>query len=394
MSRCIFGRRTSIWFPLVLLGSTAFALVACKEEDYGDRALRFVETEVYALSRSHVEAALDNLTTQAMSRTLLETIVEAKVASQTAADTEARPIDAGAIADGELLAEFIRLDTQVATMFRLRSRLEGNLVMISKLDATCNDKAVFTVLGLGGLGMQGPVAAATAGLSEHESEFSVAASGGSGEPWYVSVGKFAASLIGANKIKQQNAKLREAVAKVPQKVVKEHEVFELYRAACNRAVNQLSNEFENARSITEETLRSISSTLVAVQAAKRILESLLRTRDVKSFLASSGVAEQLSAAQNTLLKGELATDITLRIRELRQWSTRIRTETHCLRALTAVEDFGDAVSELLVQLEVLQAHVSTDTELGHQVGEGIGALKSMLKGLNAHYQWVKEALCI
>lgn len=379
----------------IMIGLYGCALLAGCEEDFGEQAATFVNVEVHGISRAHVEAELDNIVAQAFDSSLIQLDAEAKFAAALSENfsTSAVTMDPETVTNADLIAEFNNLDAQTGTVIQLITQLEANITLIQRLDATCTDDRIFTALKLGDLGSQGPVAVATAALAQRKAELSVSATAGSDTPWWVPVGEFAVSLFGASQVEKQNDKLKEAIALVPERIVREAEVHDIYRVKCGKILDELRPDFARIGALTDATRQSLLTTLVAVQAARAITEAILRTRDINQFLASSGVTQQLSNAQNLILRGELGTDLRLTMHRLQARPAEILQETRCVRALASIEDYDDELSEFKVQLHTLRPDVAAMPDLSETFDKSIQLVNQMLGSVEALYSTARTTLC-
>jgi hypothetical protein len=380
----------------ILIGLCGCVLLAgCDDDDFGEQAKAFVNEEVHGISRAHVDAELDNILAQAFGDSLVQLDADAKLAATMAENfsTTAMTMDPGTVSNDDLIKEFNNLDAQSGTIFRLITQLEANNQLIRRLDSTCTDDHIFSALGIGNLGSLGPIAVATGSLAQRKADISVSASTGSDTPWYVTVGEAVVSVFGASRIDSENNKLKEAIAQVPERIVHEQEVHDIYRIKCRKMLDELTPDYARIGVMTEVTRQSLSASLVAVQATRAIVEAILRTRDINQFLASSGVTQQLSDAQNLIMRGELGTDLLLTMRRLRGRRAEIRQETQCVRALASIEDYGDELSEFKVQLQALRPDVAALPDLPEKFDQSIQLIDQMLVSIEAQYSWARTTVC-
>jgi hypothetical protein len=379
----------------ILLGLCSCAVLAGCEDDFGEQARAFVNEEVHGISRAHVEAELDNIIAQAFGSTLKQLDAEAKFAAVLAQDfsTAAVSMDPQIVSNAELFAEFNSLDIQAGTIFRLITQLEADAALIRQLDTTCTDKSIYTALGIGNIGAEGPVGVATAALAEKKAEISVSASGGDQTPWWVTVGQLVVSLFGASEVDNQNGILRDSIALVPERIVHDAEVSDIYRVKCAKMLDELRPDFARLSALIDTTRQSITTTLTAVQGARAITEAILRTRDINQFLAASGVTQQLSDAQNLILRGQLGTDLQLTLRDLRARPNQIRQETQCVRALASIENYSDELKEVKVQLLTLRPDLAAMQDLQQQFDQSLQQVEQMLTSIDTQYGWARSAVC-
>jgi hypothetical protein len=384
-------RRLSISFVL----AAALALTGCDEDDFGDRAMKFVNEEVHGISRAHVEAELDNIVAQAFADSLVQLDADAKYAAALAQDfsTASVTIDPETVTNAELLTEFNKLDAQIATIFRLISRLEGNVSVVGQLDKVCTDNSIYYTLGLSDLGAQGPVLVATAALHEQKADWSVSSAGGGDTPWYVTVGIAVVNAFGANKTIEQNTTLKEAISLVGTKVLHEPEIRDIYRKRCGQMLDELRPQFASLGLLSDLTRKSLLETLSSAQASMAIVAAILRTRDINAFLASSGVTEQMSQAQNLIMQGELWTEILIQLQELRGRTAKIREKPECADVLTSIENYSDELREFKVQLTVLKPDVSSIPELPAKLESAAQEADNLLAGVYREYDWARSTVC-
>jgi hypothetical protein len=386
-------KRSLVW--LITMMATA-ALFGC-DEDWGDKAAKFVDKEAHGLSEAYVRAHLPRVWLDAFLESNMDAVVEVKaIGFQIESATPAAADDLASLDAAALLKRFNENDIALSSIIDASVRIDRLRATIAAQGSICSDRAFFDSRGLGNIGIVGPLSTIMPRLAGSKGDFTIYVSYGTGgsdnSGMWTALGQLATSLFNAGRAKEQNDKLEAAIQKLPAVVVQADEAFAISQPVCLSELTGLAE----LRAVVASAISDLPPALEARQRdillARDLVASYLRPLEIQQFLSDSGVVALLSSIQRSIADGQLGAEFEINLKEIMQLAEDIQHTTGCIARLSKVEEFDDAVVELLAQVRVFSTKASS-AKLSARLREALSALSDLHAVLPNMYKRAAAEAC-
>ena len=380
---------------LLLISSVAF-LGGC-DDDWGDRAEHFVNTEVHGLSENYVKAHLPKVWLDALLAENMDAMVEIKAIAAQINSAKPSPIkDLGILDTSELVKRFNENDAALAIVNDAAVRLERLKATTSTQSSICDNRLFFNARGLGNIGLAGPISTLAPKLNDNKGNFAISityGTGGSGDSnMWAAVGQFAASLFRAGKVREQNDKLEAAIQKIPEVVVQPDEAFTISQTICKTESAEMTELRAVRDSAMADLLPALEERSRTILLTQNLIASYLRPLEIKNFLSDSGVKRLFDSMQMDIADGGLGTELEKNLQDIRGLVESMQHTAGCIEKLSRVEELDDALVESIAEVRVFSTKAN-DNVLSSRLNAALSTLTKLHSAIPEVYKRVSAEEC-
>ena len=269
-----------------------------------------------------------------------------------------------------LLTLFRKADLDIQALAKAELAIDGIRRRSVDGASVCHDEGLFYSAGLGSIGLSGPIIALMGPLQHQAGEIKIGfsysstdrndtgngqGSNGGVASIFTSLGLLVLDVFEANKTAEQNNKLKNALDRLPNRVVQPAELFAMSQEHCIAAMLFVADERTQVVKAASDMNSLIDARLRNMGVVREELAARLRPLKIAEFLRQDGVANELGQADFARLSADRFARLEQALRVLAADGEAIKSKRDCLSRLLATERFADRTRQLLVQVRILQS---------------------------------------
>ncbi|RKT25611.1 hypothetical protein B0G69_1329 [Paraburkholderia sp. RAU2J] len=349
---------------VVALAVTSLLLSGC-EDDWGDKIANFVDNEVHALT---VEIARQELELRWLDYFRGLPIKSALVLGVTGKLIDTEDISKSEVASFDNREELLtRINLTDLNTIAATKMLRSAIAEIDRVDTLCEDTNALYTVDMAGIGQKISQQIAlpepqwyveiSCQFGGGENQGAASANGGdrgdSGGNCWKSLVSVVTAIFGADSQKEQEEKAKNAISRIPQRVVSPAEVLSMSRMTCAQvsSLPLIRQSLEKSRIALSSALQASSATAVALSN----MRTRLNAQQIPALLAevtdATGVQKTASAVASEYESVAVEATISRQRKDLQYFESRALNAASCGEVLGANQLYALVLAEKRTQLQ-------------------------------------------